>query len=113
MDCCEEFVGKGVEQLGPGYGNYYCGEIRITQIPEAGGALTEPTEVSLIVERCFVFQDEQLLQRGIEDGCDLVDSCTVMLIPVDNTPPTFTCPDDLAVNADENCMYATNAATAK
>jgi|GEM_PF-2372817 len=104
MDCCEEFVGKGVEQLGPGYGNYYCGEIRITQIPEAGGALTEPTEVSLIVERCFVFQDEQLLQRGIEDGCDLVDSCTVMLIPVDNTPPTFTCPDDLAVNADENCM---------
>jgi len=104
-DCCEEFIGKGAEQPGPGYGQISCGEIRISQAPEAGEPLTEPTEVTITIERCFVFNGEQFLQRGIdEESCDLLDTCVVQLNPVDNTPPSFTCPDDLAINADENCM---------
>jgi len=104
-DCCEEFIGKGAVQRGPGYGQFSCGEIRITQTPEAGEPLTEMTDVTITIERCFVFDSEQLLQRGIdEESCDLLDTCVVELNPVDNTPPSFTCPDDLAINADENCM---------
>ena len=109
MDCCEEFVSKG-EQRGGTHGGSFCGEIRITQDPPAGDPLTEPTEVTITVERCLVFDQvlsDAQLQRGLEeegDGCDVLDTCVVMLNPIDDTPPTFTCPDDLAINADENCM---------
>lgn len=98
-DCCNEFS----EQ--PGRADFRCGEIRITQIPEAGTPLTEETEVSIIVERCFIFESETDL-RGIQgEECSTLGSCVVILRPVDDTPPVIeNCPDDLTIGADSDCL---------
>lgn len=97
-DCC------GERQLQRG--DFYCGDIRITQDPEAGTPLTQETEVVITVERCYVpsFSQEA---RGLspQDECVTLGTCTVVLKPIDDTPPVIeNCPGDVTLDADADCL---------
>ncbi|HRW55953.1 MAG TPA: HYR domain-containing protein, partial [Phycisphaerae bacterium] len=92
-DCCG--LGEGTR------GEFSrCGEIRITQTPEPGSPLTGETIVSILVERCYFFEQA----RGDEE-CEFIGSCDVVVTPVDDTPPVIeNCPASQSVNADADCL---------
>lgn len=80
-----------------------CGEIRVTQDPAAGTPLTQETEVTIKVERCFTL----ISARGVqgEEECYTLGTCTVVLRPIDDTPPVIAnCPGDVTLGADADCL---------
>jgi len=64
-------------------------DVVLTQNPAEGTLIFASTEVTITAQ----------------DDAGNTTSCTFLVNPIDNTPPTVTCPTDFNVDFDDNCQY--------